>query len=98
MKSTAVALEGRGGGFDARLANGELLRPEAVVLASPGPVTAGLLDEIAPAAAAHVRVDHPRLDGRRLARLPARPVRRSRRLATGSSSPKGSRSRSMPAR
>jgi oxygen-dependent protoporphyrinogen oxidase len=55
MKSTAVALEGRGGGFDVRLANGELLRPEAVVLASPGPVTAGLLDEIAPAAAAHVR-------------------------------------------
>jgi len=55
MGSTAVALEGRGGGFDVRLANGELLRPEAVVLASPGPVTAGLLDEIAPAAAAHVR-------------------------------------------
>ncbi len=55
MKSTAIALEGRGGGFDVRLANGELLRPEAVVLASPGPVTAGLLDEIAPAAAAHVR-------------------------------------------
>lgn len=55
MKSTAVALEGRGGGFDVRLANGELLRPDAVVLASPGPVTAGLLDQIAPAAAAHVR-------------------------------------------
>lgn len=55
MKSTAVALEGRGGGFDVHLANGERLRPEAVVLASPGPVTAGLLDEIAPAAAAHVR-------------------------------------------
>ncbi len=55
MKSTAIALERRGGGFDVRLANGELLRPEAVVLASPGPVTAGLLDEIAPAAAAHVR-------------------------------------------
>ncbi|MDO8485494.1 MAG: protoporphyrinogen oxidase [Candidatus Limnocylindrales bacterium] len=55
MKSTAVTLVGRGGGFDVRFANGELLRPEAVVLASPGPVTAGLLDEIAPAAAAHVR-------------------------------------------
>jgi oxygen-dependent protoporphyrinogen oxidase len=55
MKSTAVALEGRGGRFDVRLANGELLRAEAVVFASPGPVTAGLLDEIAPAAAAHVR-------------------------------------------
>ena len=55
MKSTAVALEGRHGGFDVRLGNGELLRPEAVVLASPGPATAGLLDGIAPAAAAHVR-------------------------------------------
>jgi oxygen-dependent protoporphyrinogen oxidase len=55
MNSTAVALEGRGGGLDVRLANGELLRPEAVVLASPGPATAGLLDEIAPTAAAHVR-------------------------------------------
>jgi oxygen-dependent protoporphyrinogen oxidase len=55
MNSTAVALEGRGGGFDVRLANGERLRPEAVVLASPGPATAGLLDEIAPTAAAHVR-------------------------------------------
>ena len=54
-KSTAVSLEGRRGGFDVRLANGELLRPEAVVLASPGPATAGLLDEIAPTAAAHVR-------------------------------------------
>ena len=55
MKSTAVALERRAGGFDVRLANGEILRPEAVVLASPGPVTAGLLDGIAPSAAAHVR-------------------------------------------
>ncbi|MGD0409080.1 MAG: protoporphyrinogen oxidase [Candidatus Limnocylindrales bacterium] len=55
MKSRAVALEGRDGGFDVRLANGDLLRPEAVVLASPGPATAGLLDGIAPAAAAHVR-------------------------------------------
>ena len=50
-----MALEGHGGGFDVRLANGDLLRPEAVVLASPGPATAGLLDKIAPAAAAHVR-------------------------------------------
>ncbi len=55
MKSRAVALEGHDGGFDVRLANGDLLRPEAVVLASPGPATAGLLDKIAPAAAAHVR-------------------------------------------
>jgi oxygen-dependent protoporphyrinogen oxidase len=55
MKSTAVALEGRGGGFDVHLANGELLRPEAVVLASPGPATAALLEGIAPAAAAHIR-------------------------------------------
>jgi oxygen-dependent protoporphyrinogen oxidase len=55
MHSTAVALEGRRGGFDVRLATGELLRPEAVVLASPGPATAGLLDAIAPIAAAHVR-------------------------------------------
>jgi oxygen-dependent protoporphyrinogen oxidase len=55
MHSTAIALEGRRGGFDVRLATGELLRPEAVVLASPGPATAGLLDAIAPIAAAHVR-------------------------------------------
>ena len=55
MKSTVVALDRRGGGFDVRLANGDLLRPEAVVLASPGPATAGLLEGIAPAAAAHVR-------------------------------------------
>ena len=55
MNATAVALGRRGGGFDVRLANGELLRPEAVVLASPGPATAALLHEIAPVAAAHVR-------------------------------------------
>jgi oxygen-dependent protoporphyrinogen oxidase len=45
----------RSRGVDVRLATGELLRPEAVVLASPGPATAGLLDAIAPIAAAHVR-------------------------------------------
>jgi oxygen-dependent protoporphyrinogen oxidase len=55
MKARVVSLERRDGGFDARLASGELLRPEAAVLASPGPATAGLLDGIAPAAAAHVR-------------------------------------------
>ena len=55
MNSKVVSLERHGGGFDARLANGELLRPEAAVLASPGPATAGLLDTFAPAAAAHVR-------------------------------------------
>ena len=54
-KSPVVALERRVGGFDVRLADGELLRPEAVVLASPGPITAGLLDEIVPAAGAHIR-------------------------------------------
>jgi oxygen-dependent protoporphyrinogen oxidase len=55
MKSKVVSLERHGGGFDARLANGDLLRPEAAVLASPGPATAGLLDGIAPAAASYVR-------------------------------------------
>ncbi len=55
MKSKVVSLEWHGGGFDACLANGEILRPEAAVLASPGPATAGLLDGIAPAAAAYVR-------------------------------------------
>jgi oxygen-dependent protoporphyrinogen oxidase len=55
MNATAVALRRGGRGFDVRLATGELLRPEAVVLASPGPTTAVLLEEIAPAAAAHVR-------------------------------------------
>jgi oxygen-dependent protoporphyrinogen oxidase len=55
MNSKAVSLERHGGGFDARLANGEILRPEAIVLASPGPATAGLLDGIAPAAASCVR-------------------------------------------
>ncbi len=53
--SPVVALDRRVGGFDVRLADGELLRPEAVILASPGPVTAGLLDAIVPAAAGHVR-------------------------------------------
>ena len=55
MKSPVVALERRVGGFDVRLADGDLLRPEAVILASPGPVTAVLLDKIAPAAGAHIR-------------------------------------------
>jgi oxygen-dependent protoporphyrinogen oxidase len=55
MKSKVVSLERHGGGFDVRLANGDLLRPEAVVLASPGPATAGLLETIAPAAASCVR-------------------------------------------
>jgi len=55
MKSKVVSLERHGGGFDARLANGELVRPEAAVLASPGPATAGLLDTIAPVAASCVR-------------------------------------------
>ncbi len=53
--ATAIGLERRGGRFDVRLAGGEILRPEAVILASPGPVTARLLDHVAPAAAAHVR-------------------------------------------
>ena len=53
--SPVVALERRVGGFDVRLTDGELLRPEAVVLASPGPVTAGLLEQLVPAAGAHIR-------------------------------------------
>jgi protoporphyrinogen/coproporphyrinogen III oxidase len=90
MRSTVVALEGRGGGFDVRLANGELLRPEAVVLASPGPVTAGLLDEIAPAAAAHVRsITHGSTAvvslGFRLDRFPKPPIGHGFLVAKGES-------------
>lgn len=53
--SPVIGLERRSGGFDVRLAGGEILRPEAVVLAAPGPVTAGLLEYVAPAAASPIR-------------------------------------------
>ena len=63
MKSMAVALRDW---FDVRLGNGELLRPEAVVLASPGPATAGLLDDRSRGGGTRP-LDQPRLDGGRLA-------------------------------
>ena len=53
--SAAVNLERHGARFEVRLASGEVLQPEAVVLAVPAPATAGLLDGLAPGAAAHLR-------------------------------------------
>jgi oxygen-dependent protoporphyrinogen oxidase len=50
-----VGLATRAGGYDVRLADGELLRPDAVVLTTPGPVAADLLDDLAPEAAARIR-------------------------------------------
>ena len=38
-----------------RLAGGEVLRPDAIILATPAPLTAGLLDGIAPVASGHLR-------------------------------------------
>ncbi|MEO6058687.1 MAG: protoporphyrinogen oxidase [Candidatus Limnocylindria bacterium] len=55
MRSAVVALERRNGRFDVRLTGGEILRPEAVVLAAPGPAAAGLLEDLAPAAASQIR-------------------------------------------
>ncbi len=54
-RSAVVALKRRNGGFDVRLTGGEILRPETVVLAAPGPATAGLLEDLAPVAASAIR-------------------------------------------
>ena len=43
------------GGFSVRLAGGERLRPEAIVLTTTGPVAAGLVEGFAPKAAASIR-------------------------------------------
>ena len=78
-RSAVVALERRNGGFDVRLTGGEILRPEAVVLAAPGPATAGLLEDLAPAAASLIRaIPHGSTAvvsfGYRLDQFPERPV------------------------
>jgi len=53
---TEVAgLERQGPGFTVRLDGGERLHADAVVLTSPAPIAAGLLESFAPAAADHVR-------------------------------------------
>ena len=67
-----------------------MLRPDAVVLASPGPVTAGLLDEIVPAAGAHVRsIPHGSTAvvslGYRLDRFPEPPTGHGFLVAAGES-------------
>lgn len=54
--STQVAgLERQGPGFALRLAGGERLHADAVVLTSPAPIAAGLLDSVAPDAAQCLR-------------------------------------------
>jgi oxygen-dependent protoporphyrinogen oxidase len=52
--SAIASLERSGGGVTARLAGGGLLRPEAILLATPARVTARLVEPFAPAAAAHL--------------------------------------------
>ncbi len=53
---TEVAgLERQGPGFTVRLVGGERLHADAVVLTSPAPIAAGLLESFAPGAADHVR-------------------------------------------
>jgi len=51
----AVGLERAGTGFSVSLASGEIVRPDAVVLTTPAPIAAGLLDGVAPGAADHLR-------------------------------------------
>jgi len=53
--AAVTRLERHGKHTDVHLASGELLRPEAIVLTTPGPATAGLLEPAAPAAAAALR-------------------------------------------
>jgi len=55
LQSTVVSLERLERGADVLLAGGEAIRADAVVLATPGPVSARLLERPAPAAAEHVR-------------------------------------------
>ena len=50
-----VALERQGGRSIVVLSDGERLRPEAIVLATPAPVTAGILEATAPAASVALR-------------------------------------------
>ena len=53
--SDVASLEPSSSGTTVRLANGDVLRPEAILLATPAPATAGLVESFAPAAAAHLR-------------------------------------------
>ena len=53
-----TGLERRGSGLAVRLAGGDSVRAEAVVLATPAPIAAGLLDPIAPVTANHLRTIH----------------------------------------
>lgn len=55
MGTRVAGLERTGVRTSVRLVGGERLEPEAIVLASPAPVTAGLLESIAPQASAHLR-------------------------------------------
>jgi protoporphyrinogen/coproporphyrinogen III oxidase len=54
MGTRVASLERTGVRTSVRLGSGERLAPEAIVLASPAPVTAGLLESIAPQASAHL--------------------------------------------
>ena len=55
-RTPVVGLQTRaGGGFDVRLGDGDLLRPDAVVLTTPGPTAADLIDDVAPTAATWIR-------------------------------------------
>jgi oxygen-dependent protoporphyrinogen oxidase len=53
--AAVAGLERNRARLEVRLASGEMLRPDAVVLAAPGTAAAGLLEGIAPRAAAQVR-------------------------------------------
>ena len=55
MGTALASLERQGPGFVARLAGDERLQVDAVVLTSPAPIAAGLLHDLAPAAAGHLR-------------------------------------------
>ncbi len=54
-RTPVVALARAGTGVEARLASGEVLRPEVTIVTAPGPEAARLLDDVAPAAAAGLR-------------------------------------------
>jgi oxygen-dependent protoporphyrinogen oxidase len=55
LDAPIAGLERRGPGFDVRLVDGTLLRPDVVVLTTPAPIAAGLLDPLEPEAAARLR-------------------------------------------
>jgi oxygen-dependent protoporphyrinogen oxidase len=55
MGTEVAGLERQGAGFAIRLAGGERLHGDAVVLTGPAPISAGLLDALAPGAADRLR-------------------------------------------